>query len=153
MLRRSYSDEYKNRKPTYEKCTVVDEWLVFSEYKKFYDANSQDGYQLDKDILIEGNKIYSKETCCFVPPSLNGLIVNIEGLGVSYDKHKNKFRAGMSVRGKQKNLGYYSTEEDAIKAYRTAKKKYVNEIVDEHLLKNEISDKIADALKNRVSNW
>jgi len=153
MLRRSYSPEYKNRKPTYENCTVADEWLVFSEYQKFYEANYKEGYQLDKDILVEGNKIYSKETCCFVPTALNGLIVNIEGIGVNYDKQKNKFRAGMSIKGKQKNLGYYSTEEDAIKAYRTAKKKYVNDVVDEYALKGEISDEIVNALKSRVVDW
>lgn len=153
MLRRSYSPEYENRKQTYEKCLVSGEWLVFSEYQKFYEANYQEGYQLDKDILVEGNKVYSKDTCCFVPSALNGLIVNIDGIGVSYDKQKKKFRAGMSIKGKQKNLGYYSTEEDAIKAYRTAKKKYVNELVDEYLLKGEISNKIANALKGRVSDW
>lgn len=153
MLRRSYANEYKDRKPSYENCTVSEEWLTFSNFLKFYQSYYRPGFQLDKDILVRDNKIYSKDTCCFVPPAINGVIVNIEGLGVSFDNHKQKYRASMSYKGKGKHLGYYTTAEDANTAYKQAKKIYVNEIVDEYLTKGDITRDIADALLSRVSNW
>lgn len=58
-------------KPTYEGCTVCDEWLYFSNFKKWFDENYIEGFQLDKDIIIRGNKVYSPQTCCFVPKEIN----------------------------------------------------------------------------------
>lgn len=153
MLRRSYANEYKDRKPSYENCTVSEEWLTFSNFLKFYKDNYKEGFHLDKDILVKGNKIYAKETCCFVPVALNGIIVNIEGVGVNFDKEKRKFRAGISIKGKQKNLGYYATIEDAMAAYKKAKKKYVIDSANEYLNTGDIDERIANALKDRVMTW
>lgn len=153
MLRRSYAAEYKNRKASYEKCLVSDEWLTFSEFLKFYQQHNKLGFQLDKDILVEGNKLYSKETCCFVPTTINGIIVNLNGAGVYFEKSKQKYRATISIKGVKKNLGNYNSFEEASKVYRLAKKNYITETADEYLLKGEISDKIANALKSRVSTW
>ena len=153
MIRRSYANEYKNRKHTYDECIVNEEWFTFSEFLKFYQEHYRPGFHLDKDILVAGNKIYSKDTCCFVPPAINGLIVNIGSSGVSFDKNKKKYRAGISIKGKQKNLGYYQTPEEAERAYRVAKRKYVEEVATEYFNQGDISATIADALKSRVINW
>lgn len=153
MLRRSYSVELKTRKPSYEKCTVANDWLVFSEFLKFYSEHYVDGYHLDKDILVKGNKVYSKETCCFVPVAINGIIVNVDGLGVSFDKTKKKFRASISIKGTSKKIGEYKSFDEATTAYKAAKKKYVIETAKEYLDTGRISEKIAKALIERVANW
>ena len=79
MLQRCYSECYKN-KPTYIDCSVCEEWLCYENFKKWYDKNyyrvENEIMNLDKDILVKGNKIYSPETCCFVPKRLNVLFVN-----------------------------------------------------------------------------
>ena len=82
MLRRTSCLSIQKRQPTYKDTIVCEEWLNFQNFAKWcysqplLNAKDDKGryYQLDKDILIKGNKVYSPETCCFVPPVLNNLI-------------------------------------------------------------------------------
>lgn len=76
MIERCYSPRFQIRNPTYIGCSVCDEWLLFSNFKKWFDENYVDGFALDKDILVEGNKVYSPDTCRFVPQYLNNLLNN-----------------------------------------------------------------------------
>ncbi len=76
MLERCYSDKYHQKKPTYKDCTVCEEWHNFQNFAKWIQdkidsGEYQEGYHLDKDIKINGNKIYSPDTCMFVSPSIN----------------------------------------------------------------------------------
>ena len=54
---------------------------------------------LDKDILCKGNKVYSSETCVFVPARINSIILNSQNrrgdlpVGVNYNKKTGKYRA------------------------------------------------------------
>ena len=48
-------------------CSVCEEWKHFSNFKKWFDENYIEGFDIDKDILIKGNKVYSPEACSFVP--------------------------------------------------------------------------------------
>ena len=67
MIKRC-DNKLKNRK--YD-CYCCDEWLIFENFKKWFDKNyyqiENERMALDKDILFKGNKIYSPETCIFVP--------------------------------------------------------------------------------------
>lgn len=75
MLQRCYSDQFKEKYPTYKDATVVPEWHCYQTFADWYDENyyEVDGYKshLDKDILIPGNKVYSQDTCIFTPSSIN----------------------------------------------------------------------------------
>lgn len=78
MLRRCYSEFELNRHPTYKGCEASDNFKRFSGFLSWAENQigfCKDGWQLDKDIIIKGNKIYSEETCCFVPPEINSLFV------------------------------------------------------------------------------
>lgn len=66
MLERCYSELYQKKRPTYIGCTVCDEWHNFQNFAEWYYKNKTDGYDLDKDIKISGNKTYSPDTCLFV---------------------------------------------------------------------------------------
>ena len=63
MLERCYDVKRQERQPTYKDCSVSTEWLTFSVFKSWMEKQDFEGKQLDKDLLIEGNKIYSAETC------------------------------------------------------------------------------------------
>lgn len=76
MVGRCYDPKVHTRQPTYIGCSVVDEWKTFSNFKKFYDTHYRDGYQLDKDLLVDGNKVYGPEACIFVPQPINLLFVD-----------------------------------------------------------------------------
>ena len=79
MLERCYSDKCQEKNPTYKNCSVTEEWHNFQNFAKWYSENfyeiEGERMCLDKDILVKHNKIYSPETCMFVPITINSLFV------------------------------------------------------------------------------
>jgi len=71
MLQRCYDESILERYPTYRGCTVAEEWHNFQNFAEWFEENYVEGYQLDKDIKVKGNKIYSPNTCMFVSPQEN----------------------------------------------------------------------------------
>jgi hypothetical protein len=74
MLERCYDEKFQARNPTYKGCTVDKDWHSYQTFANWYFENHPtDGkdYQLDKDFLVKGNKIYSADTCCFLTPQQN----------------------------------------------------------------------------------
>lgn len=76
MLERCYSEKYHKMRPSYVDCEVCEEWLCYETFEKWYDNNyyelpSGERVELDKDILVRGNKIYSPQTCVFLPQTIN----------------------------------------------------------------------------------
>lgn len=71
MLRRVTSNDKEFK--TYLNCKVVEEWLMFSNFLSWSEGKFQKTFNLDKDLIVQGNQIYSPETCCFIPKRLNDL--------------------------------------------------------------------------------
>ena len=135
MLKRCYSDAYKKKQPTYIDCEVSDN---FKSYEYFYEwCHKQigfgvEGWQLDKDLLIKGNKVYSEDSCVFIPKEINTLLVKREAsrgdypIGVYWSKTANAFKAMVRKnKGKQEYLGLFNTEIEAFNAYKTAKESFI----------------------------
>lgn len=151
MLKRCYSSRSLTKNPTYQRCTVCDEWKYFSNFKDWFDKQEyKEGYNLDKDILVQGNKVYSPDTCCFVPQYINKLVLSrviVKGqykMGVC--KIRDKFVAQCRMRNKNRNLGSYLTEEQAYIAYKRGKEAYIKEVADEAYSKGEIRKEVRNAL-------
>ena len=89
--------------------------------------------QLDKDILIQNNKVYGPETCLFVTNAINNLLIDKGAsrgewpIGVCFDKRGGKYVAQCSAEGKNKNLGYYNTPKEASDAYKLFKYELIAE--------------------------
>lgn len=119
MLSRCYSHKFKLKHPTYEGCSVSDDWLTFSNFKSWMEKQDWLGMDLDKDIIKPYNKIYSKENCAFIDRPLNRILLDRGSLkgdfatGVSMDKRSGRFVAQISINGKQAHLGYFLTEAEA----------------------------------------
>lgn len=73
MMERCYSSRLHECKNTYRDCEVCEEWHNFQNFAKWFEDNYIEGYDLDKDIKIEGNKLYSPETCMFVSKYKNNM--------------------------------------------------------------------------------
>lgn len=73
MLERCYCPSFHKRQPTYKNCFVCDDWHNFQNFAKWFGQNYTEGLQLDKDVKQDGitNKVYSPETCIFIPHSEN----------------------------------------------------------------------------------
>ena len=151
MLCRCYNTLYKKKIPTYDGCCVCDEWLSFSNFKRWFDEHYVEGYHLDKDILVQGNKVYSPETCCFVPKYINtfltsrGKKINSEKKGVRATI-SGKFEARLRVNKKDVFIGRYNSEQEAFCAYKLAKKRRIDEVATEAYAKGEITKEVRDAL-------
>ncbi|PCJ39003.1 MAG: AP2 domain-containing protein [SAR86 cluster bacterium] len=134
MIKRSYSIKYQEKNPSYKGCSVYQVWLLFSNFKIWMETQDWKGKDLDKDILVPGNKIYSPDLCVFVTHALNNLIVTnklVRGgypIGVCFIKAKKKFNARVKINEKRVHLGYFNTEESASKAYNIAKHDHVARI-------------------------
>lgn len=70
MLRRCYSESFKDKFQTYKDCTCSQDWLTYSNFKSWMEQQDWEGKHLDKDLLGNG-KLYSPETCCFLTPKAN----------------------------------------------------------------------------------
>lgn len=137
MLERCYSDKYHIAQPTYKECFVCKEWLTFSNFKSWMINQDWLGKQLDKDLLVKGNKEYSPDTCVFVTSQVNSLLNTQKAnrgvyvLGVSWKKAMGKYQAQCSVGNACKALGYYLTEEEARQAYLHFKKELIITVANE----------------------
>lgn len=159
MLVRCYSTKSLSRKPTYQKCQVSSELLVYSEFKEFIRGlvgfGMRDGegrrYQLDKDILGDGS-LYSKDTICFVPQQINKFLTKSDKargeypVGVSLDKRWGKYGSQISFMKKSRYLGYFSTPEEAFFAYKTAKESLAKDIAKDWV--GKVDKRVIDALMN-----
>ena len=146
MLRRCYSAKWQEKYPTYVDCSVSEEWLYYHNFKNWYDNNYYEidnkTSHLDKDILVKGNKVYSPDTCVFVPQFINKLFTKSQKtrgdfpIGVNYDKASKKYRAQLSIfkDGKRtmKHLGLFDTPEEAFEVYKQAKEDYIKEVADNY---------------------
>lgn len=155
MLQRCYDSKRFDIYPTYKDCTVCDEWLLLSNFKRWFDENYIEGYALDKDIIVKGNKVYSSETCCFVPNEINALLTkrqNFRGeypIGVTSHNNSSNYRATINLNGKKrKYIGSFPNPQEAFEAYKKSKEEYIKEIANKYYKEGAISEKVYNALMN-----
>lgn len=150
MIRRCYSKYHQKIGKSYIGCSVCDEWKYLSNFKKWFDQNYVEGCHLDKDILVQDNKIYSPQTCCFVPQYVNSLLTDHRAARGKYKtgvvKCGKKYTSRVSCDGIGNYLGVFDTEQEAYDAYVDAKKKAIAKTAKRALSEGLISNKIYDAL-------
>lgn len=157
MLQRCYSEKFQEKKPTYKGCSVTPEWRNFQNFAKWYEENyygvEGEVMCLDKDILIKGNKIYSPDTCIFVPLKINSLFIKSDAsrgnlpVGVTWDRRYKKYQSICMKKGKNVRVGYFESITDAFYAYKSLKEIVIKEVADDY------KDKIPENLYNAMVNY
>ena len=142
MLRRCYDPKFHEKHSTYKDCIVEDYLLNFQHMGKWINENYYEipGERmcLDKDILHKGNKIYSRETCIFVPERINTLFVKSDkargdcSIGVTPRSSGNYQVMCNNGNGKNIYLGTYPTEEQAFQVYKEYKEKVIKKTIDSY---------------------
>lgn len=136
MLRRCYNKNFQDRHPTYVGVAVCDEWLKFSKFKDWFDKNyrydlEEQGIKLhiDKDLLSRDGKVYSPDTCVFLPSNVNKFLSNSYSnnksgyIGVSWDNSRSKWKVQINEfnSSSYKNIGRFKNIEDARNTYIKAR--------------------------------
>jgi hypothetical protein len=154
MLVRCYDEEYLANKPTYRGCSVCNDWLNFQNFADWFYYNYPDDgdiHCMDKDFKVIGNKVYSPETCMFVPNLINCFLTDNGAsrgeymIGVTYPKDSNKYKAYCSnpFTGGRGYIGYSETEQGAHMLWRKRKSEFASK-----LTTLDIGDHVKDGLNN-----
>jgi hypothetical protein len=154
MLKRCYSAKWQEKNQTYKGCSVSNEWLTFSNFKAWMKKQDWEGKDLDKDILIEGNKVYSSDTCVFVTRMVNTFTIDSGAsrgewlIGTCWDKRAGKFRSMCNnpFTKKLEYLGLFTTEQEAHEAWAKRKLELARE-----LASIQTNPRVAKALFDRYS--
>lgn len=150
MIKRCYSEKALAINPSYKGCSVCEEWHNFQVFAEWYINHEFYGldYELDKDLLVLGNKVYSPETCSLIPSAINCLLHSNKKMRGKYPigvtESKGSYLVQLSVNGENQRLGRYKTPEEAYIVYREAKERQVKNVAIENKLK--IEDSVFKAL-------
>lgn len=81
MIERVHDVQALDKRPTYRQCSIIDQWYNFAnfyEWAKYQIGSKTPRWQLDKDIICKGNKLYAPKFCAYVPSQLNALFTKRE---------------------------------------------------------------------------
>lgn len=160
MIKRCYNHKYHEKQPTYINCSANEGWHDFQNFgcwdKDNYYKIEDERMELDKDILCKHNKIYSPNTCIYVPHAINSLFTKSDKsrgesvIGTSLYKGKYQVQCWLinpkTGKSKREYLGRYETQEKAFEVYKYYKEKNIKMVADYY--KGKIPDELYQALYN-----
>lgn len=154
IFTRCTSEKYSRRFPTYADCDASENFKNFQYFAEWCQGQvgfDQSKWELDKDILIKGNKIYSEDNCVFLPKEINYLFVKRNSergnlpIGVFLHKGTGKYIAACS-QGKNRKayIGLFNTPQEAFYNYKTVKENYIKVVAEKY--KCDIDERLYYAL-------
>jgi hypothetical protein len=123
MIKRLYSRNSVINEPVYRNVKLTPEWTRFSNFKAWFDLKYKPcdiKLELDKDLMCHHfglkEKIYSPNTCEFLPKEVNNAIAQIRSfnalpIGVCYDAADNKYYGITKAGGKVYRTRKFDTPE------------------------------------------
>lgn len=162
MLQRCYDEKKQEEFPRYKGIIICEEWLYYPNFVEWchnqpnWDKvmeNSKE-FHIDKDIISKGNKLYSPNTCSFVPAIVNTLFCKSNAargdypIGVSLESKRNKFRSRCNdpINNVQIEHGGFLTPEDAFKQYKKDKERIIKKIAQDEFDKGNITKECYNAM-------
>lgn len=149
MMQRCYSEATHRIKPYYKGCEVCEEWWNFSNFREWYRENIIEGrkFDLDKDILIQGNTVYSPTTCSLVTHYAN-TIFQRRGIetNIVHNNISDKFDASVCILGKTKQIGSSDSRKEAEEMILSYRKELINKFARKN--RNKVPYKVYEAMMN-----
>jgi hypothetical protein len=143
--------------PSFGRSKICDEWLRFSGFEPWMRQQRWVGLELDKDILGNGDRVYSPKNCAFVPQYLNQIINCIKPKSpgdclIGTRKNRSgRFEAKCNVGSSQaKFIGTYDTAELAHRAWQNEKVTQIELAVNRYASEMFFRSDVAEALMNRA---
>lgn len=157
MIKRCYGGS-KSSSPSYSDCYVCEEWRYFKNFKDWYNDNyyqlGDERMELDKDILVKNNKVYSPSTCIFVPKTINTPLAGPGGNVAKRDTpvgiFVNKDGSYFSRFGKNRGKEFWNLDE-AISYYKSRKKARMVEIAERY--KSKYGDDFPKIIYDTLINY
>lgn len=157
MLTRCNDEKYHSSRETYTDCSVTKDWHNFCNFEKWFNENYVEGYHLDKDLLVQGNRVYSPEACCFIPASLNSILTESRSssgdleMGVTRRRKKglSEYNGLYNVQYAGSYLARTKDREEANSLYKEFKKLYFEELADKLEQSTTITPLQAEKLRSR----
>lgn len=155
MISRCYGEWNKKNTPTYEGVTVSENFKNYQFFKLWCNSQTgfdETGWELDKDVLSFGAKVYSENTCCFIPKEINSLLIydrlnrNELPTGVHFCNTKKKYVAQMNKHCAVRFIGCFETSDDAALAYKECKEAHIKSIAEKW--KEKIDRRVYESLIN-----
>ena len=153
MLERCYDSKSQRNRSSYIGCEVSENFKSFEYFSNW--CRNQIGFnkdfELDKDLLVSNNKIYSEENCVFLPKLINSSIAKRGNkkygeMGVRVRENSKKFKAEIRCSSIDRHLGVFDSREQAFLAYKSARENYVKKLAEEW--RSEIDPRAYNALMN-----
>lgn len=122
---------------------ICEEWKDYNNFLEWYDKNyySVDDEKMDllKDIFDRNNKLFSPDTCVFVPYRITRLLKGKTSktdlpVGVGKKKNSDMYYSTCSVikQGKKTTIRHsgFNSPDEAFKQYLKDRKQYIRDVAD-----------------------
>lgn len=154
MLRRCYSVQKQARFKKYNECSVAEVWHSFMRFKQWMESQDWEGKELDKDLIVEGNKVYSPETCVFIDSLTNtftedcGAARGDHLIGSSLNKATGKFESYCRnpFTNKMERFGLHDTSYSAHLAWKKRKHELACELAN-----MQADERVAKSLREKYA--
>jgi len=153
------TEKFQDKHPTYKGVSCSENFINYSFFYEWCqeqrgfgnrDVNNR-SWQLDKDLLIKHNKVYSEDNCVFIPQRINLLFTRRDTargefpIGTRWNKRDKKYVAqcswGVNI---VKYLGYFDSVKEAFTTYKVFKEQLVKDVAAEY--KHQLDARVYDAL-------
>ena len=141
IIQRCYDKKVHDKFSTYIGCTASAEFLrydYFHEWCQDQIGFNVDGFNLDKDLIKKNNKLYSQDTCLFIPQEINNLLTKANAsrnglyIGVHFCNTSQRYVSSIRKKDKSVTLGYFKDPLKAHLLYKDVKEDYIKDLAEEY---------------------
>lgn len=135
------------------RATVCEDWQLHSNFARWWLDTHVEGWYIDKDWLVAGNKEYHPNKCVWVTQKINCLMNDgsTNGLPKGVCVDRKYYRAQCKVNGFREGTTF-STAHDAHRAWQLLKIQEINNVLREYAFDQRLDGRVIQRLIEVRSN-